>query len=684
LGEPSKDFYIILLSISRYERDLQFQRARDLAEDALFSLPSTQPEFKRWRSGLAWWIYAEAQAAGKNWFAALQYATLALGCWGDEVVDAEAVFHYLRLLSRIFRSLGASEIAKYVLEEERELRIRHDSTGLLWQLEGMLLGVEANEISAGDLQAWLYLLERCWHCLRITPDWGETLPVLGIMTHAFREIRLAGGEISGEMLKQFDDALSRYTSPRADLLRYALKPCLNREALTQRAEALGGAIRDEDLGAQLSMVAPLAEDAVTEAVSSGDADLFLLAAGLTSQAADYGLNNNIGQEVGLLQNYVRRTITANESAQHQEDLLALAKQGGRPKLLDLARLKEITVCGLLNSLREDEGLWLVAVGSDQRLNACILHNLAVLIFTLTGETWTKFLAAQKTSEFIRENRARREDQGWSVDALLTFFKGSELLLTFPIPSRLTIIPCPELFSFPFPFTKCLPVTSDEAGQESGFLGRKTHISVAPSVPWWYEMRRRTFDSNSRRVAWIGDKRSQEPGLEYARNRFLPFLVRHNITLEDGPALTNSHGSSLAVIVAHGSCSPAGEFQALTDGLTAYSPSQVASWVHGTRCVILCVCSGGHTSPRLRRSEPRGLVTSLLGAGVQCVIAARWEIRVDYAAEWMTRFLDLIDGGESIEDAAWHCGLASNSPDLDAAAWATMQVFGDAAIDLKAA
>ncbi len=57
--------------------------------------------------------------------------------------------------------------------------------------------------------------------------------------------------------------------------------------------------------------------------------------------------------------------------------------------------------------------------------------------------------------------------------------------------------------------------------------------------------------------------------------------------------------------------------------------------------------------------------------------------MDYAAAWTMRFLDLIDNGETIEDAAWHCALAHKSLDLDAAAWATMQVFGDAAIDIKA-
>jgi hypothetical protein len=139
--------------------------------------------------------------------------------------------------------------------------------------------------------------------------------------------------------------------------------------------------------------------------------------------------------------------------------------------------------------------------------------------------------------------------------------------------------------------------------------------------------------------------------------------------------------SLAVIVAHGTCSETGEFQALTDGLTAYSPSEVGHWLQGTRCVVLCVCSGGHTSIGLRRCEPRGLVTSLLNAGVRCVIAARWELRLEYAARWTMKFLEFIDHGKSVEDAAFHCALDVDGFGSDAAAWAAMQVFGDSAITL---
>jgi hypothetical protein len=474
------------------------------------------------------------------------------------------------------------------------------------------------------------------------------------MVNAVRRLRANGASLDDSVIGRLSSILAEDPTNAARLFETLLTPPVTREQFAAEIVKLGVVIRENDLGGQLMPLHGLAEEMVSKASGLRDGDLFLLAANTICQPSTRYKTSaeNRRPDPGKLRRFIRTLIAADPDVDQKADLVELMQQCGEDRLLDISRLIIPDVERVRSLLKADECLCVVCLGIEDEVRACCIGKIGLArILTFTGQMYRRARMISMIAEFVVENRSRRGAGGWNAADLANFFADAEWQALDPAARHLTIVPCPELFAFPFPLLQYR----------------------SPTVPWWCETRSSVDSGRSFQVAWLGDQNSFDQTLKDARRIFYPIFEAKKIVVETGSRLTRSANAALAIIVAHGLSSEGGDFLSLSDGLTAYSPSEIAGWVGGTKCVVLCVCSGGHSTMGSVRSETQGLVAALLQNGVRCVIGSRWALDVEYAAKWVETFLDALLNGVPAGVAAH---AASSIRSTDAAEWAAMQVFGD--------
>jgi hypothetical protein len=671
--DASRDLVAVQIIIQRLAMSTGMQDARNLGEEALRVLPDRQPEFRRWRLGLAWVAYSEAFARTGNAMAALRHLCLAMAALKEDVVDLEVFCMVLRICTRVLRDVGLIPLALKTIKEERRLRSVIGATGMLWQLEQLELTLRISE--ARSRHDFMILLEDSMRQLRALPDGAEKLPLVSLAVSLLRTNRKLGVVIPDLFFDELAQSLQDEEGYYPNLLRHLLHGRITKSELLNLISMVGKAIRLEDLESQFQPMHLIAEDAIDIACNTDDADLFAVAVSLQCQpvlalrAMDHG---KADAPMEKFRRWALEELARGKSVEQLSDLNAMILRIGAPESYSLLASCETTIAELASVLGEGETVLLAAKGAGESLCVCVVTaDGNKRLQRLQPAVWSEDMYVEWCRTF-RNGYGRKNasgGDGWHVDEIQSSLKCITLGLS-QIPEKLLIIPSASFFSFPFSLT-------DAYGE---FLGRRTQITIAPSTAWLVSMRHAKYEGSSRRVAWLGSPQSQDDVIHDARKCIAPLLSNRGIEVINTDTPKGLAGSQLAILLVHGNKGNFDQFHAVTDGCEFYSPAEIAENLTGCNCVVVLVCYGSHVVVPARTNETRGLLTALLAVGVRSVIASAWPVTLETIQYWLPTFLTGVEKALSVGDAAH---LASRDVDKyvtkDAAAWAALQVFGDATL-----
>jgi hypothetical protein len=235
---------------------------------------------------------------------------------------------------------------------------------------------------------------------------------------------------------------------------------------------------------------------------------------------------------------------------------------------------------------------------------------------------------------------------------------------------LTLVPEADLFGFQFFITG-----------STSWLGERTRIATAPSVPWLATVRQLPVPHSLTIKAWLGDPSHADQAVLVAREQLLPILNRYNAEILKSHAPTDFGRTDIGVILAHGSRGLSRSFAGLND-VGQFSIEELASHLGQCRCVILFVCNAGRTDATYLTKETVGIVGQLLRLDVRAVIAPPAPMRFTLPAQWLPTFLERIEAEEDIYDAYAGACAAVRRQFSHPFAWGALQLFGDPLLRFK--
>lgn len=694
--DPSADVLIAELLITRQARAAGLQPARNLAEETLRVLPTTQPEYAQWRLALAWYAFGEAFSVTGNPVAALRHAALALTVMRHQVIEAEPVCYLLRLITKCVRDLHHPRLALECIDLERSLRKRIGATAVLYQLEQVQISVEGALLPSAAPRHLMRFLRRTLRLWRSLPEEAENLPALSMAVSFLREVRWAGVEVADALRQEVVAALTTEGGPYAQLLTATARGQITRDELLEFVQTFDTAVRADDLATQLRPLKLVAEDALDAAVSNNDAALFLTAVSIFSQpvlsasvaAPPVGMRDIDAEK--LRRWALRMAGSADTDLAVLRDINDLLTDAGQPSTITFSKACAVGPRDVAEVISPEESVLFLAEGPDDCLRLCLVRSDGgVRLQRLDQSVWS----AQQLAKWQRKFPAGLvstqsfSGRGWTTVELGKVMSG----LCLPLISgtkQLTLVPSAQLFEFAFALCDTGRFAADAENTDGveeplvrwtpggELLGRAFRLAIAPSAAWLIHARTNAPAVESRWKAWLGSPSSIDPAVIALRKHLVPLFSSRNVTLIEAETPENMAGSALAIIGSHGQREASGQFRAISDGRTSYSTAEMAEHLRGCGCVVLCVCHGGGSNVAVSTNEIRGMVGALLSNGVHAVIAAAWPISVGTAAYWMPIFLDRVRAGENVRNASYTAAKSVEVHSSDAAAPAAFQVYGD--------
>jgi len=208
------------------------------------------------------------------------------------------------------------------------------------------------------------------------------------------------------------------------------------------------------------------------------------------------------------------------------------------------------------------------------------------------------------------------------------------------------------------------------------IGDHHPVGAAPSLTWLAASFRRQQAGAGCHCAWISNGGSGE-SLNMLVENLAPDFAKHGVHFDTGSQVpTGFAGADLAIVTAHGSVSPEGQyFHALNDEGTLKVPAEaLANSLRNVRVVVLFVCSGGRSDKVPGANTTSGLAKQLLNAGCSTVIASPWPVQTTNALGWIPEFLERWSQGERAIDACFHVNQAIGGD--DPCRKLAMNLFGD--------
>ncbi len=153
----------------------------------------------------------------------------------------------------------------------------------MWQLDALMLDLEAQDLKGGDRTAWLHHFAALLRLWRQLPERAEKLPMLSRIISIGRHLQVLGAVLPAALVQELTEALKAEDAPPASALRHALTAPPTRTEFLAIVERFDSAVRKDDLKTQLSALRILAEDTLEAATRANDADLFLAALGVLAQ-----------------------------------------------------------------------------------------------------------------------------------------------------------------------------------------------------------------------------------------------------------------------------------------------------------------------------------------------------------------------------------------------------------------
>lgn len=572
------------------------QTCRDLAETALVEWSQWQQETAMWRTSLAWGIWADVALRSGSALQGLLYTTLALAANDGPALDSEWLGNLCRLAARSLRECHLTPAAFLPAEIERQL-IEADGADAAQ--------LHRNNILFATLNLPTVLAERGRDSMLGMLRELETLLEEGSTEHLFGLLGMQSSILRCLPKNDAPEDIVRSFTTRLGNVPESLRRRLSGTAFSEHSvENVRQAILDlpnakytDDLKFQIATALPFFCHAIDHACETGDPELFLVASGALAQPM---LSAAVGQQ----------------------------------DLQSFAPLADVTLAGLMQHIRPNEGVLLIS-GEP------------------AGPPWFTYItskgstAPKKLGGWTSEERSRWRTKYYEVleyelngnvvlnpqllpseQAIKELMGAFDLPIT-ELPETLIVIPPAYLFGFTF---QLIP-------HGDSFLGLKCMLSVVPSPSWLIRMRAEPSQTSGDRQAWLGSAHTLDTPIHLLRSNVENCLTEYQFLIQRTDVPPNVSGDTLVFIGSHGSTGLRKYFRAVGDTIHEFTPSQVARSVSNCGCVTLAVCSGGRGDAQTNSSESLGLTSYMLSYGVRSVIAPAWPLDPTLMRHWLPKFLE---------------------------------------------
>lgn len=288
------------------------------------------------------------------------------------------------------------------------------------------------------------------------------------------------------------------------------------------------------------------------------------------------------------------------------------------------------------------GVVMLATDGDSEVFAVIAEN-GQLRVVRPARKQQSFLARLNTWSADRPYRygsiTREEGNGEFYASM------GEFELPMPASDKVLVIAQPRL--------QQLPVNLYLV--DGQFAGESKAIGMAPSLTWLDNARQYRAVTSGKRHAWISCSPQAEAyrALDMVFARLEPCFQQHGFVIDTrGRIPTDVRGASMAVVAAHGQLTSDKRYiHSIADEEDLNeSAVSLARALAKVELVILFVCSGGRVDPHPMANTTVSLPKMLLDRGCRTVIASPWPLDVTVPANWLERFLECWDSGDTALEA----------------------------------
>jgi hypothetical protein len=597
---PHEDIDIIRYAAARFVAANRPQKARDLAEQALFSVGA---DLQRRRLG--WLAFADVYHRCQNRIESL----IALACMFAVKVSitVEDLWQEGFLLFRVFRDLSLIDPARAVVEMLRGTLPKTESPeGYRRRLATMEIGIEMAALrldeASDDSQLRTLTKQAADHCEDVITHGDDPSPALSLLVHCLQLAKFHGypvDEAASRVLKQ-----GKVGAPASlvDLLTAVSDPTPDARQLITLLETLEMARYHQDTAFDVNHIGIAARRLLDIPLGNENAISAIIA---IEAGADHGIRR---QKEGVGPWFVSRVSL-------QATVHAIATLGFQLVFMGLSETGQLVrvhadADGSLHLVAEDR-----AIFSGAGFHQWTLKYPHQYPFSKEADVFLKSTASMQT----------------------TFQPTKPIMLV--LDTRLQQLP-PNLF---------------RVGDR--FFGMLVPVSSMPSLSWMANQKDIPRGTPGKLRAWIPSTSSAtgDKVLNYLVGELEAPLIAAGVVLSRDAALPEDlEGCELAILAAHGGVLPKGEyFQVISDNasLSIY-PEVLASSVKASRVVVLFMCSGGRVDSHPHAQTTVGLVKQLFDHGCATIIACPWPLDASVAAKWAPVFLRRWNDGATAAEAAF--------------------------------
>jgi hypothetical protein len=628
-SDPDQDIPIVRLVAAKFATLGRGQNARDLVEHLLQL--ATNPK----RSRLAWAAMADVYHRLNNRLEAL----IALGCAliSSEDLELEQAWHETSVLCRLLRDTGLGEMALTVLTTaRRRFEQLGVSTANIVRLDTLALQIHQYRLVSNQKclreEGQEFLGRVLANANEVLKHGDETAPSATMLGQLLLSMSKAGLDVSNEAKEVFGELTKRAGTAVGSLVQTlsAIHPSPSEVLTLLRNTEI--ARYSEDAGFDAHNVALAAERLLSGREATDDPAVAIFAIELLADRAIAVP----GWEVIAAPAPSPQTISAPAATACEVSKLGLS----------------LLIAGF-----ENEGRLVSVFASNGTLSPVMIQDgTGLSLERLTS--WGQDLPYRYGVDESNPNLFLMSTEGFEVPEL---------------PSgRILLVSDTRLQQFP-------PNLLRVGGQ---FAGTTRPMAAAPSLSWLKAARQSQFRPDKRALAWISTAEAdgEDRTLPMIADRLSPVLDQHHIHLDTSAALPALfQGAELAIIAAHGSIVPEGQYFQLVadDARLRVSANEFAGALRNVGVVVLFVCSGGRADKHPASNTTVGLSKQLLDYGCSTVIASPWPLDPRVTYHWLPSFLDAWGRGAPVIDANFvgNCDVSKAFPYEPARALA-MTVYGD--------
>lgn len=632
-----------------------YQSARNLGELALQMSSEAKSEQRR----AAWFCYSDIYLRGHNPLEALIGLGCALRC-SDALISPTQRYQELVLTSRILRELRLFPLALEILSSAREQAVKtsdpDEATLRLDYMESALrfrVLMHSNDtISASSIPALKQISNEIVDLNRRNREQSKQIfPTALLLAQISGHLARSGQPPDGEMEKELQASFELVDGKQADMLRAFAGASPTPDSVEALGSTLSSTRYSEDIGTDVAVITVLARRALDAVAESGDAAKALLLIEWltdlslnTSESSLFTRGENVEVTEGTLRSYTEWMARAADFAPQEDELVQLHE-------LDNEANPSIQVSNRLPSSHEDLATFAREISKDD----ITIHSIAL---TESGSLVRVTAAGGDLSVAIEPNNIfdYHAHKHWGR---MYPYDYVDLALNDPLAlnkmeqslSSIGISPnCPGQPILLVADVSLQNIPPNLLLVDGKIGGLHLATASAPSLTWLRLVRSSTMPLGGHRTAWIPASGVAGDVLLRLSEDLRDILANHDFSISNDSLIPpNMSNSDVVIIGAHGGLQAENEwFRVVADErFTRLTARDVAAKLHGSKIVVLFVCSGGRLDPHPYASSTVGLPQLLLDYGCRTVVASPWPMDVRVASVWLPEFLQSFEAGEKV-------------------------------------